>query len=216
MAQPYYILMADVRRSRKHDANILMPAFEELVRQTNVQISTAEQVVAPLTISLGDECQAIFESLYNAVKCILKLEQNTRLSVYGFRLRFVLNYGMIDSEILGQPSRNMLGMGLIQARDLLQGLKKSQRSRFIFSCRREEDTQFLNNAFLIYNKITKNWKAKDRELIAGFLEHRDYKKVAEYLDRDRSLVWRREKSLWMRQFFALEEMILAYCRASGQ
>lgn len=203
--------MADVRRSRKHDANILMPAFEELVQQTNDDISMAGQVIAPLTISLGDECQAIFSSLHNAVNCILKLERNTRLSIYDFKLRFVLNYGIIDSEIQGQPSRNMLGMGLIEARDLLQGLKKSNRSRFIFSCKHREETEFLNNAFLIYNKITKSWKPQDRELIAAFLVHKDYKIVAEQLGRDRSLVWRREKSLWMRQFFALKEMILAFC-----
>lgn len=211
MAQPYYILMADVRRSRKHDANVLMPAFEDLVDQTNIQIAEAGRVVAPLTISLGDECQAIFANLYNAVNCILKLEHNSRMSEVGFKLRYVINYGMIDSEIQGQPSRNMLGMGLIQARDLLQGLKKKRRSRFIFSCRNKEDTDFLNNAFLIYNKITKNWKERDQELIATFMADRDYKKVAEKLGKDRSLVWRRERGLWIRQFFALEDMIMAYC-----
>jgi len=40
-----------------------------------------------------------------------------------------------------------------------------------------------------------------------FLQQKDYKQVAEELNKDRSLMWKREKSLKLDQYFATKEII---------
>jgi hypothetical protein len=76
----------------------------------------------------------------------------------------------------------------------------------------------LNRCFLLYESITDSWKPRDAELIGQFLTHGDYKKVAEELGKDTSLMWRRHNSLRMREYGELKnlmrDMVFALCLAN--
>jgi len=66
----------------------------------------------------------------------------------------------------------------------------------------------LTNSFVALQSIIDDWKLeKDYYIVAEFLQHADYKKVALELDKERSLMWKREKSLKLEEYFALKNVI---------
>jgi hypothetical protein len=68
----------------------------------------------------------------------------------------------------------------------------------------------LNNSFVIFQTLVDDWKIdKDYEIVSGFLEYHDYKKVAEMTKRNRSLIWKREKTLKMEPYNATKNIIFS-------
>jgi hypothetical protein len=65
----------------------------------------------------------------------------------------------------------------------------------------------INAAFLVYTSLLDQWSEKDRPLVSAFLEYEDYKKVAEVMQKDKSLMWRREQSLRLREYKAIKQVI---------
>jgi hypothetical protein len=66
----------------------------------------------------------------------------------------------------------------------------------------------LDDAFLVFQGFIDDWKInKDYPIIGMFLQHRGYKEVAEAANKDRSLMWKRERSLKLDQYFATKEII---------
>jgi len=60
----------------------------------------------------------------------------------------------------------------------------------------------------VLQRIIDGWKLKkDYYIVAKFLQHIDYKQVATELKKERSLMWKREKSLKLEEYFALKEVI---------
>jgi hypothetical protein len=51
------------------------------------------------------------------------------------------------------------------------------------------------------------WKWKDREIIKGYFQLGDYKKVATTMDKDVSLIWRRFKSLGFKSYEKRKELV---------
>lgn len=53
-----------------------------------------------------------------------------------------------------------------------------------------------------------DWKVKkDYYIVSEFLQNMDYKQVATELGKERSLMWKRQKSLKLDEYFAAEEVI---------
>ena len=66
----------------------------------------------------------------------------------------------------------------------------------------------FNDAFLLFQSIIDDWKInKDYAIIGMFLQHKDYKQVAEQANKDRSLMWKRERSLKIDEYFAIKAII---------
>jgi hypothetical protein len=85
---------------------------------------------------------------------------------------------------------------------------KNTTTRFTFHLVNKKKNKALNNAFLVFQGFIDDWKiAKDYIIIGMFLQHKDYKQVAAETNKDRSLMWRREKSLKLDQYFATKEII---------
>ena len=100
-----------------------------------------------------------------------------------------------------------LGFGLIDARDMLHALKKTD-SRFLVSINNSKKSMNLNNLFLIYEDYIDSWKQKDFESVTAFLNNQSYKDVAKQFNINVSSGWRREKNLKMKQYYTIKEMIL--------
>ena len=206
MPQEYYILMADIRHSRRRDADVLMTGFKQLVAEVNRHFKN--RLASKMSISLGDECQTLFDDLKTGIECILFMEECIIRNGLDLEFRYVLNYGLIDSTIEGSASHQLLGTGLIESRDMLQMLKRKSSRRFSIECKDDYLNGYLKNTFTIFRGIKRNWKFVDYPLIAAFLKCKDYKEVAKELGKDSSLMWRREKSLRMKSYFALKDLII--------
>ncbi|MBY0482345.1 MAG: SatD family protein [Chitinophagaceae bacterium] len=200
-----YILMADVIGSGSKDAKNLMKDFKKLVASANK--TYAKAIISPLTITLGDEFQGVIRDLETATKIILFLEEFLIQSNKHFKLRYVLNQGEIGTGLNKSSAYEMLGKGLTDARQWLGELKVT-KNRFLISINQKPINEILTQSFILYQSIVSEWNnEKDYTLVAHFLKYRDYKIIAVLLQKERSLIWKREKSLKMKDYYAVRTII---------
>ena len=202
----YVILMADILESREKDANELMLEFKETVKYINDNWQS--NIISPLTITLGDEFQAIIDTVENAVNIIIEIEEFILEKEFTFKLRYVLNFGKIETEINREIAHEMLGEGLTDARKALTDLKNSE-SRFLIKFKKEDwrIEKMLNDTFKIFQYYIDSWKVNDYRIASHFIKLDDYKVIADKLGINRSTAWRRRKSLNIDEFETVKRII---------
>jgi|SRR6186713_1829969 len=200
-----FIFMADIVGSRALDQQILMNDFREVVNAVNK--TSKKNFLSPMTITLGDEFQSVVKDLSAGLDIILKIEETIVIKGKIFKLRYVLVEGKIETPINREIGYGMLGEGLTAAREQLSALKNS-KDRFYFRLKDEKRTKVLNKAFFVMQGFIDGWRIKmDYYIVSGFFKSKDYKQVAEDLDKNPSLMWKRKKSLHLEEYFALKEVI---------
>jgi len=201
----HVILMADIIDSGKKDSQKLMSDFKSIVHSTNKKYF--KFLKSPLTITLGDEFQGVIANVKTSLDIILYIEEELIRKKFNFKLRFVLLDGIIDTMINNKIAFEMLGPGLSEARERLSELKGSNH-RFYISLDNKYISDILNNSFLLLQILISHWKPeKDYETVYNFLKYNDYKKVSEVLNKNRSLIWKRSKSLNIESYNALKNII---------
>lgn len=197
--------MADIIASRKTAQLPLISSFREVVNHANRK--NKKGLLSPITITLGDEFQSVVKSLQTGLDIIADLEERIILTKKEFKLRYVLLQGRIDTRINTKVAYEMLGPGLTSARKYLEGLKK-EKYRFYFNLLDKQKSAALNDSFLVLQNLIDKWRpGKDYYLVSEFLQHKDYKKVAKELSKERSLIWKRERSLKMEDYFSIKKVI---------
>jgi len=201
----YIIIMADIIDSRKNDQKELMNQFKKVTKEVNYD--QKKVLLSPMTITLGDEFQGIVDSVESAVNLIFFIEEKIIHDHAGFKLRYVIFEGAIDTPINKVTAHEMLGDGLTKARETLEETKNSN-CRYHFSLKNKKKSDALVDSMYIYQSILDDWKvSKDYHLITTFIKHRDYKKVADELGKTRSQIWKREKSLKIEAYFSCKSVI---------
>lgn len=199
-----YILMADVIKSTQMSARDLMRDFKEIASLVNRR--SAGAFYSPITITLGDEFQSVVQSLKSGADVIIYFEEALIREAKDFKLRYALNFGEIDTPLNRQAAYGMLGPGLLETRTFLGRLKNS-RDRFFFRLEDPDLTERMNMIFRLYQMVVDAWRKKDYTVIAEFLKNEDYKAVADTLKKDRSLMWKREKSLNIAAYLTIKDLI---------
>lgn len=199
----YFILMADVAKSSELKGEQVIIDLKKLVQ--TVGNENENLFLSPMTITLGDEFQSVVKSLPDAINILFSLEETTISLGIDIKLRYVLNYGEIDTSVNPDYAYEMLGKGLTEARKLLNKLKDTQ-NRFYFNDS-VSSFEFLNKGFIIFSSFVDDWKHKDYPVLAEFLKEKDYKEVADTLGKDRGYIWRKERSLKIEPYFASKYLI---------
>lgn len=199
-----FILMADIVDSSSYSGKKLMTDFRGLVDEVNAQF--ASNISSPLTITLGDEFQGVVKDIKHAVKIIFLLDELLLKSNLNYKLRYVINYGSIDTSINKQSSHEMLGKGLSDARQLLHDIK-SMDINILIKGLEDEKQKKLNLAFVLYRSLYDDWHKKDRRAAYDFLQNTDYKELARINNKAISTMWRRKKSLKIEDFKAAKQLI---------
>lgn len=189
----HFILMGDIIASGEKNQKQLMSDFKLLINEVNNNNKTG--ILSPLTITLGDEFQGVIKDLSTSISIILDIEENIIKHKLNFKLRYILNEGDIETPINKNIAYEMLGSGLTDARYKLNELK-SDKERFIISLDNKLQQDILINAFKIYENTVEKWSIeKDYEIASNFIEYHDYKIVSDMMNKNRSLLWKREKTL---------------------
>ena len=197
--------MADVIGSSKKNSKTLIKEFKLIVAE--VKKKHRGKFLSPITITLGDEFQAIVKTFDNAVEIIFSIEEALIKLKVSFSLRYVVEYGNVDTNINSEVAYEMLGTGLTKARVHLNELKKTKDRRVAFFLKNDEQAQAIENLFLVFTSIIDGWKVADYYLLKVFLEHQFYKNVADELAMNRSQIWKRERTLMIKEYFALKSAI---------
>ena len=200
----HIILMADIIDSRKGNEKQLMSDFAKVT--TKVGRMYDNRLKSPITITLGDEFQSRPRNLTDAINIGLSIEEGIINAGMEFKLRYVITEGRIETTINSKVGYGMLGEGLTRAREQLQSIKK-EKWRFNFDLKEKTKAIALNNAFLVFQDYVDEWKKEDYKLVSGLLSKPDYKEVADELGKNRSLIWKRKKSLRIDEYLALKDLI---------
>ena len=201
-----YILMADIINSRTKDSAELMEGLKALV--TTINKKYKKNILSPLTITLGDEFQSIINDLKSCVEIIIKIEEEIVLQHLDFSLRYVVQYGAVDTKINNKVAYEMLGSGLTMARENLELAKKAKDGRVHFHVMNEADAKLLENLFFVFIFIKDSWSRSDYYVVAEFIKGLNYREAAEQLDKDSSQLWKREKSLMIKEYMATKRSII--------
>ena len=200
----YYVLMADIVGSRDSvDSVKLANSFGDLVSNCNEIYK--DEMVSPLTITLGDEFQGVIKNECSAYKIISWIEENRWKKEVPIVLRYVLEFDNIETEINEDVAYGMMGPALTNARHNLMSLK--EKGEWMDVGKKIEESELKKIQLNLYLSHTRNWKWSDKDLIEGFLDSMDYKEVAEKLNKNRSLMWKRYNSLEIDKYFKLKRSL---------
>ena len=199
------ILMADIIDSGLKNQYQLMNDFNAIVKKVNK--THHKDILSPLTITLGDEFQGVIGNLSSAVNIIISIEEELIHQRLNFKLRYVIYQGEISTPINDKNSYGMLGSGLTESRRILNELKR-HKSRFNLVIDNKKQNEIIIKAFLIFENIVDGWDLdKDFETVSEFIKHQDYKKVSEILNKTRSQIWKREKTLNIESYNSIKKII---------
>jgi hypothetical protein len=197
--------MADVVGSRGYSQLELYEKLKSLVEFANSSFS--KKLLSPLTVTLGDEFQGVVVSLKDASELLFFMEEYLATNNFGFKLRFVICYGNIDTPINKLNAMGMLGAGLTNARKLLNDSKKS-KIRFQILLEDSIKTEILSNCFIIYQELIEKWyNRKDIDHIALINKEMDYKVVSAKLNISRSQIWKKYNTLNFKSLFAIKRIV---------
>ncbi|KMY66744.1 hypothetical protein AAU61_14940 [Desulfocarbo indianensis] len=198
--------MGDVVRSRQQPGAAFMRQFKNLVAGCNETLS--QDLLSPLTITLGDEFQGIARSLPAALDAILWLEEKILESRLKFKLRYVVHHGRIDTPINRAIAYEMVGPGLTAARELLTGKKRGRPRARVDLPARDKLARQLNRLLAVLLSLKDDWKVKDYGLVLDMLGQENDSEVARLHAKDRSQIWRRRKTLHVEDYRTLKAAIL--------
>lgn len=206
----YPILMADIVDSRKADQILLINEFKRAVHYINNRWEMS--IMSPLTITLGDEFQGVIKDMESCYKLVFDMEEFIIEHSLSIKLRYVMNYGIIETPINRDIAYEMLGDGLTQAREQLNKLKSSSNRFMILSDKNEMNSAVISDLFLLYGSYIDSWKLNEYRLVSEFLKNKDYKVVANNLGMNKSSTWRRYKSLHIEEYNTTKDLILTLNR----
>jgi len=205
----YYIIMADIVNSSglKGQGKQLMSQFRDLVAALNAE--HAQDILSPLTITLGDEFQGVAASLPAAISILIASEESRIRKDVAFSLRYVVNYGEIETPINVEVAHEMVGEGLTGARRCLEAMKSNRYAHFELELAETDPETLLQDALTLFFGIVQKWKQDDYPLIAAFLDGHEYKRAAELVGRERTSTLRKYRSLRIDEYFACERLLRA-------
>lgn len=199
------ILIAKIVGSKETDQKKLMESFRIVIAQIN-KIDTSAFLL-PMTITGGDAFQCVVTNLSEALKVIIDLEETIIVKLYDLKLGYAMVEREVQTPITSELSYGILGSVSIAARKLLEDMKPG-KNRFGIILMDKSLSKVLGNCFTIFQKLVDSWRVDmDYHIVSGFVCGMDYKEVARTLDRERSLIWKREKSLHLSEYFAIKEVI---------
>lgn len=204
----HFILMAEIKqlgatRQTLDDEKGLKNVISVINRMHKKDVITSLDMVLP------DEFQGITNNLQGSLEMIFDIEECIIENNLDFKLKYVLYHDTIETVQSRHLAYERIGFGLIDAREHLKSMKKTD-SRFFIVTNHEKTSLYLNNLFLIYEDYVDSWKKSDYKYVNAFFNHMSYKEVATQFNINISSGWRREKSLKMKQYYTIKEMILSY------
>jgi hypothetical protein len=202
----HFILMSAIRHRGSVNASDIESQLKNVTNVINK--IHKKHFITSLDMVMPHEFQGITNSLQGSLEIIFDIEECLIENDLDFKLKHVLYHDTLETIQSKHTAYERLGFGLIDARQRLDLIKKTD-SRFLIATSNEKVSLYLNNLFLIYEDYVDSWRKKDYEYVNAFLNHMNYKEVATLFKLNVSSGWRREKSLKMKQYYTIKEMILA-------
>lgn len=178
----YTVVLADVIRSRRNDeGGAVQRALEEACRELDG--AYREELAAALTITAGDELQALLHRPARAFDLVFDVAD----LLHPLEVRFGVGKGALTTE-LRPTTGSLAGPAFYRARE---GMEESRSGRRHVTFRgfgpgTETITVLADTAAAIADR----WTSAQRESARAYLEHGSHRAAAESIGKDRSTVTR--------------------------
>ncbi|MHB1688519.1 MAG: SatD family protein [Ignavibacteriaceae bacterium] len=167
-------LIGDIVSSKQiKSRSLIQKNLNNLFKKLN---NKDKQMASPLTITLGDEFQAI----YNSADSIFYKIWQIMLAVYPEKIRFSLGIGEITTRINSKQAIGMDGPAFHYARKGLEELKASSYLLNVISDFHPYLKLVKHNLFLLSN-ISYNWKKTRLEILTAMYEGLSVKQISNKL-----------------------------------
>lgn len=164
MAEQYLALIGDMVGSRAlPDRQAVQRRFKAACADLNHKYRE-RGLLSPLTITLGDEFQALFDDAGAVWNCVLDLE----CALHPVTLRFSLGLGEITTPINTRAALEMDGPAFHAARDGVQRLKKSKLRYTVQGL--AENAALVNFSLHLLSHERAKWQHNRLLILAQLLE----------------------------------------------
>jgi len=156
----YLVLIGDVIDSRQIEKR---PEFQEQFAAVllEVQRRVSKVTASPLTVTIGDEFQAVFHSASGIFEACVDLQYR----LLPVRLRFGFGLGQISTAINRQQAIGMDGPAFHSAR---QAIEKARRTKTRFRLEPEATLSAAAMGWIDYQMA--DWKKERWQVLLGFSE----------------------------------------------
>lgn len=202
----HFILMSAVKGSGPGKGVAMEQELQNVIGVIN-RIHKKDFITS-LDLLPPDEFQGITGSLQASLEILFDIEECIIENGLDLKLKHVVYHDTMKAVQSKYTAFERLGFALTDARQRLQSIKKTD-SRFLVATNNEKLSLHLNNLFLIYEDYLDSWKKSDYDYVKAFLNNMNYKEVAQQFSINISSGWRRERSLKMKQYYTIKEMILS-------
>ena len=184
MAKQYLVLIGDIVHSRSvSDRNAAQRKFSSACAKLNIE---AERLglVSPLTITLGDEFQAVFKNSARLWECILRLEA----AMAPLEMRFAVGVGAISTSLKRDSALGMDGPAFYAARAGIEQLKKTGGRYRIAGL--GQDELFINAVLELLGRNRMKWRASRVLILASLLQGKNVSEISKLTKTSEQAVYR--------------------------
>ncbi|MFP4217155.1 MAG: SatD family protein [Phycisphaerae bacterium] len=168
------VIIADVVNSRRlPDRASVQTRLDGLLGDLN---ASRAQLLSPYTITLGDEFQAVFDGADRYFPDLLAIMG----ALHPVEIRFAASIGPLSTGINTQQAIGMDGPAFHQARDLLERMKKQNRTLAIAGL--PKDDGLVDGALGLLNHHLRKWRPNRLDVLRWLLLERDVHEIALHLD----------------------------------
>ncbi|MFN2328736.1 MAG: SatD family protein [Chromatocurvus sp.] len=182
MSVQYLVLIGDLRDSRRvKDRAGLQCLFESSLASLNERFQSA--LASPLTITLGDEFQAVFSDPLPVWEILSALQAR----LFPITARFGLGLGEIATPINSQAALGMDGPAFYHARDAIVLLKKQGGNYRIEGI---DDVDLINHALSLVSELQESWHGNRFATYHSFLAGVPVQQIAQALKISKTAVYK--------------------------
>ncbi|QKF82852.1 SatD family protein [Halarcobacter ebronensis] len=188
----YFILMGDIKNSRKFDSNELSKIMIDII--SNSQKKFENSTLSKLEVKVGDDFQVVMKDIKTLLQMLFYLDISFLSK--NIECRFALGYGTISGEINKNDHSRMLGSGLTNINEILD--KKEKKYSFYI----EDEiykTILLNSIGTLLEDCLSNLTDKQKDfLYYKVVQNKNLKEIEELMHiKQRAVYYFAERSKYI-------------------
>lgn len=177
------ILIADIVSSRKITQRA---SFQKNLKDLFNKINKgSKSIISPLTITLGDEFQAVYKSPGGLFKDLSQMLQ----VLHPERARFSIGIGEISTRINRQQAIGMDGPAFHLARKGLEEIKSTGRL-FIISGAEDRSAFLMENSLNLISHLIYNWKESRYRILNMLYDGVPVKDISKFMKMTEQAVYK--------------------------
>ncbi len=183
MARNYAVLIGDIVLSRTLDnRGAVQRKLAALCAEINKE-RKAFKLTSPMTITLGDEFQAVFADTTKLWECIFR----TEAAMAPVEIRFAIGLGPIDTDIKRDSALGMDGPAFYAARAAMEKLKSGNTRYRVEGLSWDE---YLNEVLVLISYNRTKWRKPRVVVLANLLQGKTIKEICKLVRNTEQAVYR--------------------------